>query len=201
MVTILKIGQSAAKLVKDQIRQTMFCMNTYIDIDENTTKVLITGTKHEGSFLISKKDKELIQQRQWYIKDTTAKGPTPYVACKFENKTCKLHRFLLNPPKGFVVDHINRDTFDNRRENLRIVTYRENNLNISKRKNKIGRTGVSYSKGSNGRSPRWATQWVDNQGIVYTKTFSISVWGDKAKEMAIAYREKAEKEFGILSET
>lgn len=33
------------------------------------------------------------------------------------------------PPKGFVIDHINGDTLDNRKDNLRIVTIRRNSQN------------------------------------------------------------------------
>lgn len=37
-----------------------------------------------------------------------------------------LHRYIMNPPKGMVVDHINRNKADNRKENLQIVTQAEN---------------------------------------------------------------------------
>jgi len=41
-----------------------------------------------------------------------------------------LHRYLMgNVPKGMVIDHINRKPLDNRKSNLRIVTYEENAYN------------------------------------------------------------------------
>lgn len=40
-----------------------------------------------------------------------------------------LHRFIMSPGKGLTVDHINGNTMDNRRANLRICTYRENSCN------------------------------------------------------------------------
>ena len=43
-----------------------------------------------------------------------------------------MHRFLMNPLKGMVVDHINGITLDNRRKNLRVCTYQENAFNVAR---------------------------------------------------------------------
>lgn len=45
-----------------------------------------------------------------------------------------LHRFIMNNPEGLVIDHINGDPTDNRKENLRAVTQQVNTLNNTKAK-------------------------------------------------------------------
>ena len=47
-----------------------------------------------------------------------------------------LHRLIVNCPKGKVVDHINGNTLDNRKENLRICSKLENQYNQKKHKGK-----------------------------------------------------------------
>ncbi|HHV63853.1 MAG TPA: hypothetical protein GXX46_02065 [Peptococcaceae bacterium] len=58
-----------------------------------------------------------------------------------------LHRWLMQPAPGMLIDHINHNGFDNRRSNLREVTQSENQQN---RKQPIGRTGYRgvYKKGN-----------------------------------------------------
>jgi hypothetical protein len=44
-------------------------------------------------------------------------------------RTLLLHREIMCPPEGMDVDHINHNTLDNRRCNLRIVTRQQNAQN------------------------------------------------------------------------
>ena len=55
-----------------------------------------------------------------------------------------LHRLLMSAPPDMHVDHINGDGLDCRRENMRVVTLQQNNLNRGKRvSNKVGLKGAS----------------------------------------------------------
>ena len=59
-----------------------------------------------------------------------------------------LHRMIMDAPKGMVVDHINRNTLDNRKKNLRVCTIQENLQNQKRENNKTGYTGVAvFPKG------------------------------------------------------
>lgn len=53
----------------------------------------------------------------------------------FNRKLGKLHRYIMNVNKEMFVDHINHNTLDNRRVNLRICTKSQNSMNTKKLNN------------------------------------------------------------------
>ena len=69
-----------------------------------------------------------------------------YYGILVSGKRQYLHRVIMKCPTGFVVDHINGDTTDNRRENLRICLNSSNSINSRKQSNGITSKykGVSF---------------------------------------------------------
>lgn len=104
-----------------------------------------------------------------------------------KRKTILLHRFITKCPKGKVVDHINHDTLDNRKLNLRICSQRENLMNKSSHKNSTSiYLGVSYCKSRK----LWAAG-------IKTKDSHINLGRFKSEaDAARAYNEAALKYFG-----
>lgn len=61
-------------------------------------------------------------------------------------KKIYMHRALLNPEIGLEVDHINRDKLDNQRQNLRVCTSQENQMNKLKGRDRNLPKGVYWCK-------------------------------------------------------
>jgi hypothetical protein len=73
-----------------------------------------------------------------------------YVIGSDSGKQIKLHRLLLDPKPGELVDHVNGDASDNRRSNLRLCGYRENLSNSGMRSNNTtGYKGIVKLKNGN----------------------------------------------------
>ena len=54
-----------------------------------------------------------------------------------------MHQFIMRPPKGKVVDHIDGNGLNNRRANLRLCTPRQNRRNTRPRRKTSAFLGVS----------------------------------------------------------
>jgi hypothetical protein len=75
-----------------------------------------------------------------------------YAARTEKGRVVYMHRQIMQPPQGKIVDHKNRNKLDNTRENLRSATYAENMRNRDKQRGTTSRfKGVSYCK----RREKW----------------------------------------------
>lgn len=83
-----------------------------------------------GDVLIDEEDFELLSVYKWWG-TKNRNGIVAMANLKVDGKwvTKRLHTLLLNPPNGLVVDHINHNTLDNTRKNLRICTRQQNRFN------------------------------------------------------------------------
>ena len=89
------------------------------------------------------------------------------------NKRVRLHRWLMECPSDKIVDHINHNTLDNRKCNLRIATKSENQMNVNY-------IGVYFVKN------RWIAKIKINQKQIHLGVFDI-------KEEALYARWYAER--------
>lgn len=95
------------------------------------------------------------------------KGHTPMVRGKQEVHL--LHRWLFDNPKGLVIDHINHNSLDNRRDNLRVITQGQNTQNRegAMKNSKSGVRGVHWNK----KCGKWHAQVGVNNEIIYLGLF------------------------------
>ena len=70
-----------------------------------------------------------------------------YAKRRVNNQVIVLHRWITGALPGEVVDHINHDTFDNRRQNLRVCLNCENLRNRKAKRTKDGYKGVHRHTG------------------------------------------------------
>lgn len=83
-----------------------------------------------------------------------------YVLGQIGNRKISLHRYVMGEPEGMFIDHINHDTLDNRKTNLRAVSRRVNGLN---------RKGAPKHSNSGIRGVQWSSEkegWVVRIGTL-----------------------------------
>lgn len=130
--------------------------------------------------LVDEVDYELVSAFSW---SCFPSRNTFYGACtQIPIRGMLAHRFIMKPPVGLVVDHINRNGLDNRRSNLRVVTVTENNWNVPPRAGRRSEfRGVVFEK---------------RQGNYYAK---ISVDGKKVHLGTFPTEEEAARAFDFAA--
>jgi hypothetical protein len=114
--------------------------NEYYFKDNYCELVMTTPKMGRVTAIVSIEDIEKIRAIHWR---PVSYGGRVYAVGK-DRPLISLHRFLLDNPVSYV-DHINNNSLDNRRENLRLATPSQNAMNKKMRSdNRTGFPGVRF---------------------------------------------------------
>lgn len=138
--------------------------------------------------LVAKVDDEdfpLVSRYRWCVSGEACR---PYAATSIGGKAVSLHRLIMGVVERRVqVDHINRDTLDCTRENMRLATIAQNRANSSCC-SQSGFKGVFVRK-----TGRFMAQIVVSRKCIYLGTF------DSREDAARVYDDAARRHFGVFA--
>ena len=120
-------------------------------------------TSKGEEFYFDLEDYDKIKDYCWYVENGCGRV-VANIYFDHKNHQIKLHRLILDfPDLSFEIDHVNRNMKDNRKENLRTCTHKQNRRNNNIRKgNKSGFLGVAFDVSRN----KWKAEiMVDYRGL------------------------------------
>ena len=157
----------------------------------------ISKTFNELSQCIFKiKDTEIIIDEELFydiIKYNWRLDKNNYVNGEINGKAISLTRFVTKYSGNDLIDHIDRNPLNNRKDNLRIVTAKQNTMNKSSAKNSSSKhVGVCFRKDSK----KWRAYIRVNNKNINIGTFVNEIDAAKARDEAT---KKYFGEFGNLN--
>ena len=171
--------KSCGCLQKEKARQT-YKHNKY---SKKYNKYILSNDYGIG--YTSNSNKEFFFDLEDYIKIkdyTWSENKDGYIVSKFADGTeYKLYRLVTNCPNNMVVDHINHNILDNRKENLRICTISNNSMNRKLAKNNTsGVTGVHWNKKLN----KWIAKITVDHHTIYLGSYDDFAQAIKIRKQA-----------------
>ena len=141
-------------------------------------------SKLKDLLIVDEDDYERLSNYTWYLRNIDRTG-LKYIACWMDGKNIPIHQVVTGQK---LIDHINGDTLDNRKCNLRVVTKQQNSFNARKTRKKTSSKykGVSWCK----RRRKWIAYICKNY-----KLKNLGYFPDE-KIAALAYNEAAKQLFG-----
>jgi hypothetical protein len=138
----------------------------------NIYKVEMVGRASGNHILCDADDFPILSRHRWNL---DGKGNYPvskiYVSGGKDKNISIINVLGIEIPDGMELDHRNRNKLDWRRENLRICTHSQNNMNKEKYKD----NGTLY-KGIYFQRGRWKVQIVKNKKMYVLGTFDDEIY-------------------------
>jgi hypothetical protein len=116
--------------------------------------------------LVDDEDFEYLNQFRWFSNNMNGKFYVGrYITVsKYKQIRISMHRFIMKPEKGMVIDHLDRNPLNNQKNNLRICTQGENLRNKKiYANNKCGFKGVIWWE----RNSKWKAEIRHNKKKIY----------------------------------
>jgi hypothetical protein len=143
-------------------------------------------TNKGTAIVVDEQDYAFLNQHTWWINNG-------YARTIIDGQRIYMHRLITGASNFLVVDHINHNTLDNRRDNLRVCTQKENLYNRKPRYDNPYEKGVSKSA-----SGKFRARIKLNGKEKYLGTF------DTPEDAGRAYLEAADliqRDFAYIKET
>jgi len=123
--------------------------------DEYAIMTIVSKKYGTHSIYIDVADIDKVSKYTWHVRPDYSLNKEVFYAeseiyiSRKERHTISMHRVITNCPKGMVVDHINHNTLDNRKVNLKVCTQYENCQNRleaiqSNKPHKDNNLGIRY---------------------------------------------------------
>jgi hypothetical protein len=157
------------------------------DTADQCIRIPLSSHKYPNLFaLVDPEDAELVNQYRWRPRKSSYDPTAFYADARISlghnrRRFIQMHRLILDARADQVVDHINGDTLDNRRGNLRVCTRGQNSMHQrGSRSNPSGYKGVSRA-----RSGAWRVECKKDGVRYYLGSFPTP------EEAALTYNELA----------